>query len=55
MLEAGGALPVVQEMLGHGDIRVTRGYTHVASELMQDGARRMGKALFPGSGRNGTV
>lgn len=47
-LEAGVALAVVQEMLGHADIRVTRGYTHVASPLMQDGARRLGKSLFGG-------
>lgn len=46
MLEAGVALAVVQEMLGHSDIRVTRGYTHVASPLMADGAARMGRTLF---------
>jgi hypothetical protein len=31
------------EMLGHSDIRVTRGYTHVASPLTQDAANRLGK------------
>lgn len=46
MLEAGVALSVVQEMLGHSDIRVTRGYQHVPSALLEDGANRVGKALF---------
>jgi site-specific recombinase XerD len=40
------ALAVVQEMLGHADIRVTRGYTHVSSLLAQDAAARLGQALF---------
>jgi site-specific recombinase XerD len=33
MLEQGVALAVVQEILGHSDIRVTRGYTHVSLRL----------------------
>src|SRR5215831_14593153 len=33
LLDQGVALAVVQEMLGHADIRVTRGYTHVSSPL----------------------
>jgi site-specific recombinase XerD len=41
-LDQGVALAVVQEMLGHSDIRVTRGYTHVSSLLAQ--ARRPGAA-----------
>ena len=45
-LDQGVALAVVQEMLGHSDIRVTRGYTHVASPLAEDAAARMGRALF---------
>jgi site-specific recombinase XerD len=45
-LDAGIALAVVQEMLGHSDIRVTRGYTHVSSLLAQDAAARIGRALF---------
>lgn len=45
-LEEGVALSVVQEMLGHSDIRVTRGYQHVASPLLTDAAARAGKALF---------
>jgi site-specific recombinase XerD len=46
LLQQGVALAVVQEMLVHSDIRVTRGYTHVTSVLTQDAARRMGKTLF---------
>ena len=45
-LDQGVALAVVQEMLGHSDIRVTRGYTHVSSLLVQDAAARLGRALF---------
>ena len=45
-LDEGVALAVVQEMLGHSDIRVTRGYTHVSSLLDQDAAARLGRALF---------
>jgi integrase len=45
-LDEGIALAVVQEMLGHSDIRVTRGYTHVSSLLAQDAAARVGRALF---------
>lgn len=45
-LGEGVALAVVQEMLGHSDIRVTRGYTHVTSPLAEDAAARMGRALF---------
>lgn len=42
----GVALPVVQEMLGHSDIRVTRDYVDVSSPLAQDAAARVGRALF---------
>jgi integrase len=45
-LDEGIALAVVQEMLGHSDIRVTRGYIHVGHPLAQDAAQRMGRALF---------
>jgi len=44
-------LAVVQELLGHSDIRVTRGYTHVSSPLAHAGAAAVGRALFaPDSG-----
>jgi len=45
-LEQGVALAVVQEMLGHSDIRVTRGYVHVSSPLAEAAAATMGRALF---------
>jgi integrase len=45
-LDEGTALAVVQELLGHSDIRVTRGFTHVSSALAADGAERIGRALF---------
>lgn len=45
------ALTVVQEMLGHSDIRVTRGYVHTASPLAHDAAARMGQALFGKGGQ----
>jgi integrase len=48
-LDQGIALAVVQEMLGHSDIRVTRGYTHVSDPLHEDAADRMGSALFGGT------
>jgi hypothetical protein len=35
-----------RELLGHSDIRVTRGYTHGSSPLAQDAAGRLGRALF---------
>jgi integrase len=46
VIDQGVALPVVQEMLGHSDIRVTRDYVDVSSPLAQEAAARVGKALF---------
>src|SRR5262249_41356986 len=43
MLEHGVALAVVQEIPGHSDIRVTRGYTHVSSPLAEDVAAWVGR------------
>ena len=48
-LEQGVALAVVQEMLGHSDPRITRGYTHVSSPLARDAARRMQRAFSGGT------
>jgi site-specific recombinase XerD len=49
MLERGVALAVVQEILGHSDIRVTREYSHVSSPLRDDAADHMGDVLTGGS------
>jgi site-specific recombinase XerD len=46
LMEKRITLAVVQDLLGHSDIRVTRGYTHVASPLMHDAAGRLAKTLF---------
>jgi integrase len=45
-IEAGTALTVVQEMLGHSDIRVTRGYVETSSPQSRRAAKAMGRALF---------
>jgi integrase len=45
LLEKRVALAVVQEILGHSDIRVTRGYSHVSSALHDDAASRMGEVF----------
>jgi integrase len=37
---------VAMEILGHTDLRVTRRYQHVADELLQDAADRIGAALW---------
>lgn len=48
MLLHGVDIRTVQEILGHSDVRVTQGYTHVASGMAQEAARRIGAALFGG-------
>jgi site-specific recombinase XerD len=50
-IDEGVALTIVQEMLGHSDIRVTCGYVHTASPLAHDAAARMGRALFGKEGK----
>ena len=37
---------VSMQILGHTDLRVTRRYQHVADELLQDAADRVGAALW---------
>jgi integrase len=49
-LTEGVALAVVQEMLGHADIRVTRGYTHVPGPLAEDASVRVVRAIYGPSG-----
>jgi integrase len=46
LIEQGVHVRVVQEILGHSDIRVTQRYTHVASPAAQDAAKRIGQALW---------
>jgi len=53
MLAQGVKIEVVQEVLGHSDIRTTRGYSHVASALARDATQRMGSALLRRPGTPG--
>jgi len=46
LLEQGVDVRVVMEILGHSELRVTQRYTHVASPLAEEAARRMGQALW---------
>jgi integrase len=46
LLAQGVRLEVVQEILGHSDIRVTRGYSHVASAMARAATDGMGAALL---------
>jgi integrase len=46
LVEQGVHVRVVQEILGHSDIRVTQRYTHVASAAAEDAASRIGSALW---------
>ena len=45
-LEQGADIRVVQEILGHSSLAVTKRYTHVTSKLAEDAAAKMGKALW---------
>jgi integrase len=42
----GVPVEVVQEILGHSDLRTTRGYVHVASEMARSATERIGRALL---------
>jgi integrase len=46
LLEQGVDIRVVQEILGHSSLNVTRRYTHVTSRLAREAADRMGNALW---------
>lgn len=55
LIDEGVDITVVQEMLGHSDIRVTRGYVHTSSPVARDAAARMGSALFGKEGKSRSV
>ncbi|HEV2640235.1 MAG TPA: tyrosine-type recombinase/integrase [Actinocrinis sp.] len=46
LLEQGVDIRVVQEILGHSTLAVTKKYTHVTSRLARDAAARMANALW---------
>lgn len=46
MTALGVPIQVVQEILGHSDVKVTRRYVHVASEMARAATERMGSALL---------
>jgi len=46
LLEQGVDIRVVQELLGHSSLAVTKRYAHVTSKLARDAADRMGEALW---------
>ena len=50
LIAQGVPLEVVQELLGHSSITVTRGYAHVASEMARAGVEALGKKLLRGTG-----
>lgn len=47
LLEQGVDIRVVQEILGHSTLAVTRKYTHVTHRLGRDAADRMAQVLWP--------
>ncbi len=42
---------VVQEILGHTDIRITQRYAHASTAAVTDAASRIGQALWGASGQ----
>lgn len=46
LLALGVKIEVVQELLGHSDIRLTRGYAQVASAMAREATDRIGSALL---------
>ncbi|MBR7831509.1 tyrosine-type recombinase/integrase [Actinospica sp. MGRD01-02] len=47
LLEQGVDIRVVQEILGHSTLAVTKKYTHATDQLARDAADRMARALWP--------
>lgn len=50
LLEQGVDIRVVQDILGHSTLAVTRRYTHVTSRLARDAAERIALTLWPDPG-----
>lgn len=50
LLAQGVDLRTVQELMGHSSVKVTEGYTHVASEMARDATKRVGEKLFGETG-----
>jgi site-specific recombinase XerD len=46
LLDLGEDLSIIEEVLGHSDIRVTQGYQDVDVELTRRAAKRMDAELF---------
>ena len=46
LLEQGIDIRVVQQILGHSQLRMTERYTHVTRKLTEHAAERMGEALW---------
>lgn len=46
LLALGVDIRVVQELLGHSSIKVTEGYSHVASKMAMDAMKAAGRKLF---------
>jgi integrase len=46
LVERGVDIRVVAEVLGHSDVRMTQGYTHVASKTVRAASETIGRALF---------
>ncbi|WP_156870314.1 tyrosine-type recombinase/integrase, partial [Sporichthya polymorpha] len=46
LLEQGVDIRVVQQILGHSTLAVTKRYTHVTDVLARQAADRMGQALW---------
>lgn len=49
LVATGTDISVVQEVLGHADIRTTRGYTDVAATLKAEAVDRLSRVLFGGA------